>query len=57
MEKWSTPEKQALRKLIENKDKGKKLIKKWRPISLLNIDTSLISKVLAERLKKVLPSF
>ena len=43
-------------KLIEKKDKDKKLIENWRPISLLNIDTKPISKVLAERLEKVLPS-
>ena len=29
-------------KLIEKKDKDKKLIKNWRPISLLNTDTKLI---------------
>ena len=43
-------------KLIEKKDKDKKLIKNWRPISLLNIDTKRISKVLAGRFEKVLPS-
>ena len=51
------------KKLIKNcnktyrkKDKDKKLIKNWRPISLLDVETKLISKVLAKKLKKVLPS-
>ena len=52
----SISQRQAVIKLIEKKDKDKKLIKNWRPISLLNIDTKLISKVLPKRLKKVLPS-
>ena len=50
----STSQKQPVIKLIEKKDRDKRLIKKWRPISLLNIDTKLISKVIAIRLKKVL---
>ena len=52
----STSQRQTVIKLIEKKEKDKKLIKNWRPISLLNFDTKLIFKVLAERLKKVLPS-
>ena len=52
----STSQKQAVIKLIEKKDKDKWLVKNWRPISVLNLDTKLFSKVLAERLKTALPS-
>ena len=50
----STSQKQAVIKLIERKDRDKRLIKNWHPIYLLNIDTKLISKEIAIRLKKVL---
>ena len=52
----SISQKQAIIKLIEKKGKDKRYIKNWRPISLLNVDTKLISKTFASRLKDVLPS-
>ena len=51
--KLSRSQNRAVIKFIEEKDKDKKLIKNWRPISLLKVDTKPISKVLTERLKKV----
>ena len=47
---------QAVIKLIQKKDRDKRFIKNWRPTSLLNIDYKIVSKALAARLKKVLPS-
>ena len=52
----STSQRQAIIKLIEKKDKDKRLIKNWRPISLLNVDLKIASKALAKRIKEVLPS-
>ena len=52
----STSQRQAVIKLIEKKDKDKRYIKNWRPISFLNVDYKIISKGLASSLKKVLPN-
>ena len=46
----------AIITLIEKRGNDKRLIKNWRPISLINVDTKIISKVLANHLEKVLPN-
>ena len=46
---------QAVIKTIEKKDRDKRYIKNWRPISLLNVDFKIMSKALATRLKETLP--
>ena len=46
-------QRQAVIKLIVKKDRDKRFVKNWRPISLL--DTKILSKSLAEKLKSAFP--
>ena len=48
IDKLTVSQNQAVIKLIEKKDRDKRFIKNWHPISLLNVD--------AERVKNVIPS-
>ena len=52
---FSNSQKQAVITLLEKKGKDKRLIKNWHPISLINVDTKVISKTLAKRLEPILP--
>ena len=47
----SSSQKQAVIKHIEKKNKDERFVENWRPISLLNVVTKLISKTLATRVK------
>ena len=47
-------QRQAVIKLIEKKDRDKRYISNWRPISLLNVDTKILSKAISNKLKTVL---
>ena len=51
----SHSQKHAIITLIEKKGKDRSLIEDWRPISLVNVDAKILSKVIASRLKNVLP--
>ena len=48
-------QREALLRLIHKRDE-KRLVKNWRPISLLNSDYKLASKIITERLRRVMPS-
>ena len=53
--KLSTSQRQPIIRLIEKKERDKRFMKKWHPISLLNVEYKIVAKVLATRLKETLP--
>ena len=50
----STSQRQACITLLSKNGKDRLSIENWRPISLLNVDYKIMSKCIAERIKKVL---
>ena len=50
----SVSQKQSIITLLPKKDKDTRLLKNWRPISLLNVDYKIMAKCIATRLKLVL---
>ena len=53
----SSSHKQAVITLIERKDKDRRWVKNWRPVSLVNVDVKIGSKAIAKRLENVLPHY
>ena len=52
----SISQRQAAIKLIEKKDRDKRYIKNWKPVSLLNVDKKIFPKATSNKLKAVLPT-
>ena len=52
----SIAQRQAVIRLLEKKDRDKQFIKNWRPTSLHNVDTKILSKTFARKRKPILPS-
>ena len=40
---------------LKKKGKDRSLLENWRPISLVNVDTKIMTKAIATRIKNVLP--
>ena len=51
----STSQRQAVIRLTEKKERDKRFIKNWHPISPLNFAYKIVAKALAKRLKYTLP--
>ena len=52
----STFQRMGILNLLPKKDKDLRYLANWRPVSLLNTDYKILTKVLAIRLQKVIPS-
>ena len=51
---FSSSQKQAVITIIERKDRDKRILKNWRPISLINVDVKIASKALILRVRNVM---
>ena len=52
----SNSQKQAIITLIDKKGRDRMFLENWRPILLINADSKITTKVIANRMKNVLPS-
>ena len=52
----SNSQNEAIITLIEKKDRVKRYLSNWRPISLISMDVKIGSKAIAKRLENILPN-